>query len=257
MTRPTLSVISPVYNEEAGIAQFYARLKAVLDSMGLAHEILFVDDGSRDASAQILKKIGRSDKSVRLLRFSRNFGHQLAVKAGIDHAEGDAVVTIDSDLQDPPETIAEMVREWRNGHDVVYAVRAKRDGETFFKKFTAAVFYRLLRSLSSVDLPLDAGEFRLMARPVVETIRRIEEKEPYMRGWVAWAATRPKGVLIHRQARYAGETKYSLFKMLRLAMNGFVQFSLRRPHKKRLREEGAGPARPLYVLMEEDPRSRD
>lgn len=257
MTRPVLSVVAPVYNEEAGIEKFYARLKSVLDSTKLSHEILFVDDGSQDDSARILKKLEQSDKSVRLLRFSRNFGHQLAVKAGIDHAEGEAVVTIDSDLQDPPETIAEMVREWRNGHDVVYAVRAKREGEPFFKKFTAAIFYRLLRSLSSVDLPLDTGDFRLMARPIVEIIRRIDEKEPYMRGWVAWAATRPKGLLIHRQARYAGETKYSLPKMLRLAMNGFVQFSLRRPHKKRLREEGVDPAQPLYVLMEEGPHPRD
>ncbi len=179
MPEPVLSVVAPVYNEEQGIREFYSRLSKALGPLGIPCEILFIDDGSADSSAAILDQIRKKDPRVRLLRFSRNFGHQLAIKAGIDHAKGEVVVTLDSDLQDPPEAIAEMIVEWQKGHDVVYAVRAKREGETFFKKFTAALFYRLLRSLSSVKLPLDAGDFRLMSRRVTDVIKGLDEKDPY------------------------------------------------------------------------------
>ena len=250
MSKPVLSVVAPVYNEEESLQEFYDRLKKSLAGLGVKTEILFVDDGSQDASASILGRIRKSDPSVRVLSFVRNFGHQIALKAGIDHAEGDAVVTIDADLQDPPEAIAEMFTEWQSGHDVIYAVRAEREGETFFKKSTAALFYRLLKSVSSVDLPLDAGDFRLMSRRVADVVREVREKEPYIRGWVAWAALRPKPVRIHRQARFAGRTKYSLFKMMRLALSGFLQFSFRKPGLGRISQDQ--PARePLYVLRED------
>lgn len=249
MSKPDLSVVVPVFNEENVLNEFYSRLKTVLQKLALKSEIIFVDDGSKDASAEILNDIKKSDPSVKILRFSRNFGHQIAIKAGIDHALGDAVVTIDADLQDPPEAIGEMIAEWRKGHDVVYAVRAKREGETLFKKLTAALYYRLLRSLSSVKLPLDTGDFRLMSREVADVIKSVNEKDPYIRGWVAWAASRPKPIQIQRQARFAGETKYSLFKMMRLAANGLLQFSFRRPGRHpRVHQDK--PSRPIYTLRE-------
>ncbi len=225
MLKPCLSVVVPVYNEEAVIPEFYARLTAVLKKMDLTYEILFVNDGSADASPALLESLKRRDTAVRTLHFSRNFGHQLAVKAGIDHAAGEAVVIIDADLQDPPEEIDALVKKWREGYDVVYAVRAQRDGETFFKKWTASVYYALVRRIASVSIPPDAGDFRLISEEVADVIRGIQEQNPYLRGLISWVGFRQIGVFIHRQPRFSGKTKYSLKKMLGLAWSGITHFS--------------------------------
>ena len=249
MSDPFLSIVVPVYNEEEVLSEFHSRLFKTLKGFKVSSEIIYVDDGSKDRSAEILSQIRAQTPNVRVLRFSRNFGHQIALKAGIDYAKGEAVGTIDADLQDPPELFADMLLEWEKGYDVVYAMRAKRDGETFFKKWTAAIFYRTLRSLSSVKLPLDTGDFRLMSKSIADVIRGIDEKDPYIRGWVAYAAKNPKPIAIHRQARFAGQTKYSLSKMLKLAANGFWQFS---PLGRLTRRAGKKTATPVYVLMPDE-----
>lgn len=221
----TLSVIAPVYNEETGIQEFYRRLKATLLETNLSHEIIFVNDGSSDSSMSIMKKLRQADTQVKILDFSRNFGHQIAVKAGIDYARGEAVVVIDTDLQDPPEVIPDLIAKWKEGYDVVYAIRIKRQGESFFKKGTAALYYRIIRRIAHVDVPLDAGDFRLMARPVVDVLMTIGEKHPYIRGLVSWVGFRQIGIPIERQSRFAGESKYSFWKMLKLAWNGITHLS--------------------------------
>jgi len=220
-----LSVVAPVYNEAESIREFYTRLRAVLNGTGMRSEILFVDDGSRDGSLVLLKAIQKNDLEVKVLELSRNFGHQIAVKAGIDHAQGDAVVVIDTDLQDPPETLLPMLAKWREGFDVVYAVRAKREGEGFFKRSTAALYYRLMKKIAHIDLPLDTGDFRLISRPVADALRQIQEKNPYIRGLVSWVGFKQTGIPVERQARFAGETKYTLRKMMKLAWNGITHFS--------------------------------
>lgn len=225
MPDPALSVVVPVYNEEAVLPEFYEKLSAALKKTSLPYEILFINDGSADATPAILTQFKSHDTAVRTFHFSRNFGHQLAVKAGIDHARGEAVVIIDADLQDPPEEIPALVSKWKEGYDVVYAVRAQRDGETFFKKWTAAVYYRLVRRIASVPIPADTGDFRLISAEVAEVIRGIREQSPYLRGLIAWAGFRQIGVSIHRQPRFSGRTKYSLKKMLGLAWSGITHFS--------------------------------
>ncbi len=224
-TRPLLSVVAPVFNEESVIPEFHSRLSSALAKLDVEAEILFINDGSTDGSAAALRRTREKDGRVKILDFSRNFGHQIAVKAGIDHAAGDAVVVIDSDLQDPPEAIADLLAKWREGYEVVYAVRHSREGEGWLKKWTASVYYRLLRRLSHIDLPLDAGDFRLLDRVVVEALRPIREKNPYIRGLVSWVGFRQTGIPIQRQARYAGRTKYSWRRMLKLAWNGITHFS--------------------------------
>lgn len=221
----TLSIVAPVYNEEDCIEEFYQSVRNVMDGMSFESELIFVNDGSSDRSESILQDLRRRDPRVKLIHFSRNFGHQVAIKSGIDHAGGQAVVTIDTDLQDPPEVIPEMVEKWKEGYDIVYAVRKERQGESFFKKVTASFYYRLIRRLAHVDIPLDAGDFRLISRPVVNALRGIQEKNPYLRGLISWLGFRQIGVTINRQPRYAGQTKYSLVKMLRLAWNGITHFS--------------------------------
>ncbi len=223
----TISVVCPVYNEEAGITAFYERATAALTALApeIGYELLFVDDGSSDESASILREIAEQDRHVALLEFSRNFGHQLAVTAGIDHAAGDAVVVIDSDLQDPPEAIADMVRLWQEGWDVVYGKRTSRPGESKFKLVTANVFYRFINWLSDVDLPLDAGDFRLMDRRVVEVLKDVREENRYVRGLVSWAGFRQTAMPYARDVRFAGETKYPLKKMLNFASDGISSFS--------------------------------
>ncbi len=225
MSEFLLSIVAPVFNEEAGIEEFYRRLDDVLKEHHLDAEILFIDDGSRDGSLAKLKGIRVKDTRVKILGFSRNFGHQIAVKAGIDHSIGDAVVIMDTDLQDPPEAIPELLAKHQEGFDVVYAVRASRQGETAFKKWTAHLYYRFIRKITQIDLPLDAGDFRLISRPVAETIKGIREKNLYLRGLISWVGFRQTGIPVHRQARYAGETKYSSRKMFQLAWNGITHFS--------------------------------
>ncbi len=229
MDRPTLSLVIPIFNEEAVIPELDRRLKAMV--AGLADlvdswEIVFINDGSRDDSLQQLRKMAEAESRYKVLSFARNFGHQMAITAGIDRAEGAAVVVMDADLQDPPEVVREMVSLWQQGFDVVYGVRRKRAGETFFKKLTAAAFYRLLRAmLGGISIPADAGDFRLMSRPVVLAMRALKERHRFVRGMVAWVGFRQTAAYYDREARFAGETKYPLRKMVRFAIDGITSFS--------------------------------
>jgi len=222
---PELSVVVPVFNEEENIPELYRRLLAVLPGCVASFEILFVDDGSRDNSWTLVTKLAAQDGRVRGLRFSRNFGHQMAFAAGLEHAQGDAVVIMDADLQDPPEVIPDLVGRWREGWEVVYAVRRARYGESAFKLLTAKLFYRLLQRITAVDIPLDTGDFRLMGRRAVEAFRRLGERHRFTRGLVAWLGFRQTGVLYDRAARHAGDTKYPLSKMMRFAIDAITSFS--------------------------------
>lgn len=220
-----LSVAVPVFNEQENIPELYRRLVAALDGCVASFEIVFVDDGSRDATWTLVQELAARDGRVRGLRFSRNFGHQMAFAAGLDHARGEAVVIMDADLQDPPEVIPELVARWREGYDVAYGQRRRRDGESAFKLWTAKVFYRLLRRITPVDIPLDTGDFRLMDRRAVEAFRRLGERHRFTRGLVAWLGFRQTGVLYDRAARHAGDTKYPLRKMMRFAVDAITSFS--------------------------------
>ncbi|MDX1393710.1 MAG: glycosyltransferase family 2 protein [Gemmatimonadota bacterium] len=225
-TRQLLSIVAPVFDEVGGIDAFYERTKAVCEGLtDLDHEIVFVDDGSTDGSHERLAGIAAADPAVRVLRFSRNFGHQIAITAGIDHAAGDAVVVIDADLQDPPETIVDFVERWREGYDVVYGVRSARDGETRAKLWTASLFYRLLRRFTKVEIPVDVGDFRLMSRRATSVFRGMREKDRFVRGLVSWLGYRQIGVEYARDARFAGQTKYPYRKMVKFAMDGITSFS--------------------------------
>jgi len=222
------SVVVPAYNEESLIEESYRRLKKVMDSINEPYELIFVNDGSFDRTLEILMRICENDKNVKLISFSRNFGHQTAITAGMDNAKGDAVIVIDADLQDPPEVILKMIEKWKEGYDVVYGKRAKRNGESFFKLFTAKVFYRLLKSLTNVDIPVDTGDFRLIDRKVCDvmnSMKSIKEKNRYIRGLISWVGFKQIGVDYIRDPRLAGETKYTLKKMLKLAMDGITSFS--------------------------------
>lgn len=221
-----LSVVVPVFNEKDGLQEFYDRTKRVLLGLaGLEYEVIFVDDGSSDASVDIIAQFVRQDVRVRLLKLSRNFGHQIAITAGIDAARGDAVVVIDADLQDPPEVIVRFIEKWQDGYDVVYGMRETRDGETVFKVWTASIFYRILRSLVSLDIPVDVGDFRLMSRRVVEHLKAMQERDRFVRGLVSWIGFRQIGLSYRREKRYAGETKYPYRKMIRFALDGITSFS--------------------------------
>lgn len=219
------TIIIPVYNEEAVLYETYRRLTQVMAATGEPYELLFVNDGSRDRTAEIIEEFAERDERVRLLDFSRNFGHQIAITAGMDQARGDAVVIIDADLQDPPELIPQMIAKWREGYDVVYGQRTKRKGETLFKRWTASLFYRLLRSLTEVDIPFDTGDFRLIDRAVCDAMVSIREKNRFVRGLVGWVGFRSTAVQYVREERLAGETKYPLKKMLRLSLDGIASFS--------------------------------
>jgi glycosyltransferase involved in cell wall biosynthesis len=222
-----LSVVVPIYFEESLLDEFYSRLKHVLDGLRptLDHEIVFVNDGSTDRSLEMLLSFAESDPSVRVIDLSRNFGHQIAITAGIDAAVGHAVVVIDGDLQDPPEVIAQMVEMWRDGHHVVYGTRARREGESILKLATAKAFYRVLNLLSDTRLPLDTGDFRLMDRVVVDALKEMREETRYIRGMVVWVGFRQIALPYRRDARYAGATKYTLRKVIRLAVHGITSFS--------------------------------
>jgi len=219
------SIIIPVYNEEAVIHETYRRLTKVMQSIAEPYELLFVNDGSGDRTAEIIEGFAGNDKCVKLLDFSRNFGHQIAITAGMDYARGDAVVIIDADLQDPPELILQMIEKWKEGYEVVYAKRSKRKGETLFKKWTASLFYRTLRLLTEVNIPLDTGDFRLMDRKVCDAMKSIHEKNRFVRGLISWVGFRHTAIEYVREERFAGETKYPIKKMLRFAMDGITSFS--------------------------------
>jgi len=219
-----ISVVAPVHNEADSLAELHRRLTAALVPLG-KYEIVLVDDGSTDASWERMFALAGVDPRLRLLRLSRNFGHQAALTAGLDAARGDAVVLIDSDLQDPPELIPELVAQWRNGYDVVYALRAAREGETPFKRWTAAAFYRLLRRMTPVEIPANAGDFRLLSRRAVDALARMPERARFLRGMTSWVGFRQTGVPYRRDARFAGETKYATSRMIRFALDAITSFS--------------------------------
>jgi dolichol-phosphate mannosyltransferase len=225
MARPALSLVIPVLNEEAVIGELSRRLTAFLAEVGVSWEVVFVDDGSSDRSREMLVAMGREDPRFKVVALSRNFGHQLAITAGLDFASGEAVVVMDADLQDPPEVVSEMLARHREGFDVVYGVRRKRHAETWFKRMTAAAFYRLLRAMVGVPIPLDAGDFRLMSRRVVVALRSLREAHRFVRGMVAWIGFRQTAVYYDRAGRFAGETHYPLRKMLRFAIDAITSFS--------------------------------
>jgi polyisoprenyl-phosphate glycosyltransferase len=222
---PTLSVVAPCFNEEGVLHELYRRISQVLNGSGESWELVLVNDGSRDRTPEIMRELHAQDERIKVVDFARNFGHQIAVTAGMDYARGDAVVLIDADLQDPPELILEMLAKWREGFEVVYAIRAERKGETWFKEFTAKMFYRIIYKITDIDIPMDTGDFRLMDRKVVNALKTMHEKHRFMRGMSVWVGFRQTGVKYVRAERYAGETKYPLKKMLKFAMDGITSFS--------------------------------
>ncbi len=222
---PTLSVVAPVFNEVDSLPEFHRRVRQVLEATGEPWELVIVDDGSSDGSTEALEKLAAADRNVRPVIFSRNFGHQIAVTAGLDHARGEAVILIDADLQDPPEVLPELIARWREGYDVVYAVRRERAGESWFKRATASLFYRAIFRITDVPIPLDTGDFRLLDRRVVDILSGMRERHRFLRGMAAWVGHRQIGVPYNRAARFAGETKYPLRKMVRLALNAITGFS--------------------------------
>ncbi len=226
MTRPLISVIVPVFNEAEGISEFHSRTSAALSAIdGAEWEIVYVDDGSHDSSLQQLDGFTHEDPRISVVKLSRNFGHQTAITAGLDHADGDCIVFIDADLQDPPELIADMFALWKDDYDVVYGRRARRDGETRMKLLTAAAFYRMLRALTNIDIPPDVGDFRLISRRVADELRRMREQDRFVRGLVSWVGFRQTELLYDRDERVAGETKYPYRKMIRFALDGITSFS--------------------------------
>ena len=222
---PELSIVTPIFNEESNIPELHRRLCLVLQELALSHEIVYVDDGSSDRSVDLLRELAGSDPRVIVILLSRNFGHQLALSAGLDHACGDAVVLMDSDLQDPPEVIHELVARWKEGFDVVCARRKTRPGESVFKRGTAFIFYRLLRSIALVDIPADTGDFRLLSRKAADALRGIRERSRFLRGLVSWVGFRQSEVFFDRPARSSGESKYRPFEMIRLATTAAYSFS--------------------------------
>jgi dolichol-phosphate mannosyltransferase len=221
-----VSVIVPVYNEAEVIGPFYDRaIGALADLPGCDYELVFVDDGSQDDSYRQLAAYARANQRVRVIKFSRNFGHQIAITAGIDHARGDCVVVIDADLQDPPEVIPSMIAQWREGFDVVYGVRSDREGENAMKLMTASVFYRLLQRVTNIKIPANVGDFRLMSRRAVDQLKGLREKDRFVRGLVSWIGFNQTGVTYRRDKRYAGETKYPYRKMIKFAFDGITSFS--------------------------------
>jgi polyisoprenyl-phosphate glycosyltransferase len=221
------SLIIPIYNEEEVLPQLVARIRALMDRLDGMSEAIFVDDGSADRSAPLLREALEKEPRFRLIELSRNFGHQIAITAGMDAASGEAVVVMDADLQDPPEIVLDLVAKWKEGYEIVYARRTMREGETWFKRLTARLFYRLLERMTSVSIPRDVGDFRLIGRKALETFKRMPERDRFVRGMFSWMGFRQTAVDFERPARQHGETKYPLAKMMRLAAHGILSFSER------------------------------
>ncbi|HZB23535.1 MAG TPA: glycosyltransferase family 2 protein [Gaiellaceae bacterium] len=219
------SFVIPVFNEQETLPELWSRLTAVIDELDGPAEVLFVDDCSADGTRELLLALQRDDPRVRVIRFARNFGHQVAISAGLDFAVGEAVIVMDGDLQDPPEIVPDLVAKWREGFEVVYAVREHRHGESWLKRVTAGAYYRMLQKLSSVEIPVDVGDFRLVDRRALDTFRSMRERNRYVRGMFSWIGFKQTGVEYARAERYAGKPKYSYRKSLRLAMDGLVSFS--------------------------------
>jgi len=222
---PTFSIVVPIFNERESLPELYRRVNETMTSTGETWELILVDDGSRDGSTEIIRDFGKQDPHVRPIIFARNFGHQIAITAGLDYSQGRAVVVMDADLQDPPEVVLELIAKWREGYQVAYAVRAEREGETWFKKTTASLFYRIIYRITDVKIPLDTGDFRLMDRKVVEVLKKMRERHRFPRGMVAWVGFRQAPVPYRRAARFAGETKYPFKKMVKLALDAVTSFS--------------------------------
>jgi dolichol-phosphate mannosyltransferase len=220
-----LSIIIPIYNEEGNIPILYNRLKSVADGIGVSYELIFINDGSKDASLPLIINLANQDSNVKYINFSRNFGHQIAVTAGIDHCSGNAIAIIDADLQDPPELIQDLYNKMKDGFQVVYARRNSRSGESFMKKFTAKMFYRILARITSIKIPVDTGDFRIMDRKIVEVLKQMPEQQKYLRGQIAWAGFNQTYIMYDRNERNAGETGYTYKKMIRFALDGITGFS--------------------------------
>jgi len=225
VTQADLSIVVPLYNEELVIEEMHRQLTGVLAAMRHSYEIILVDDGSRDRTRDLARRICAQDPRTRLVCLSRNFGHQYAITAGMDRSAGRAIVVIDADLQDPPEIIPEMVRKWEDGYEVVYGVREKREGESWFKRTTARVFYRILKRLTSVDIPVDTGDFRLIDHRVLAQFNTMRERARFVRGMISWVGFRQGEVRYVRHQRLAGRTKYPFRKMLQFAVDGLLSFS--------------------------------
>jgi len=223
--KPVYSVVAPVYNEIGCVEEFHKQVSGVMGSLKAAWELVLVDDGSTDGSTEIIKSLAKKDPHVQAVIFARNFGHQIAVTAGLDYARGDAVAVIDADLQDPPEVILDLIGKWKEGYEVVYAVRRKREGESWFKLVSASAFYRLIYRITDVKIPLDTGDFRLLDRKVVNVMGQMRERHRFLRGMAAWVGYRQVGVEYDRKERFAGKTMYPFSKMLKLALNAVTSFS--------------------------------
>jgi dolichol-phosphate mannosyltransferase len=223
--KPRYSIIAPCFNEAGVLHVLHRRIQQVMDQTGEAWELVLINDGSRDRTPEIMRELHAADPRVKVVDFARNFGHQIAVTAGLDHARGDAAVIIDADLQDPPELILDMIERWKEGYEVVYAVRTERKGETWFKEFTAKLFYRIIYRITDVDIPLDTGDFRLMDRNVVEAMNSMRERNRFIRGMTSWVGFRQTGVSYVREERYAGVTHYPFRKMFKFALDAITGFS--------------------------------
>jgi dolichol-phosphate mannosyltransferase len=224
-TLPAYSIVVPVYNEAEVLPELHRRVRAVMEQTGEDWELVLVNDGSRDNSAEVMARLSAQDQRIRGISLTRNFGFQIAVSAGLDAARGRVVILMDADLQDPPEVVLEMIAKWREGYDVVYGVRSEREGETWFKRVTASGFYRLIRRITNINIPLDTGDFRLMDQRVVEAIRQMPERHRFLRGMVSWVGFKQTGVSYKRHARYTGTTKFTFKKMLRFALDAVTGFS--------------------------------
>ncbi|MBI5302324.1 MAG: glycosyltransferase family 2 protein [Chloroflexi bacterium] len=225
VTKPRFSIVAPCFNEEKVLPELHRRICQVMEQTGETWELVLVNDGSHDRTADVMRELHAQDARVKVIDFARNFSHQLAVTAGLDYARGDAVIIIDADLQDPPELILQMIQKWRQGYEVVYAVRTKRRGESWFKEFTAKLFYRIIYRITDVKIPLDTGDFRLMDRKVVDAIKQLRERHRFIRGMTSWVGFRQTGVEYERQERFAGETHYPFKKMLKFAIDAITSFS--------------------------------
>ncbi len=224
-TKPVYSVIAPVYNETGSIGEFYKAVEIVMSDLKEPWELILVDDGSSDGSTDKIRDLAAKDEHVKPVIFARNFGHQIAVTAGLDYSRGDAVIIIDADLQDPPEVMLDLIAKWKEGYEVVYAVRRKREGESWFKLATASLFYRLIYRITDVKIPLDTGDFRLLDRKIVNIMGQMRERHRFLRGMAAWVGFKQVGVEYDRKERFAGQTKYPFSKMLKLALNAITSFS--------------------------------